>query len=144
MQIKNNYKIEWSRPAISRSDASGCGVFNGDMGVIAAIHSADKQVEIRFDDDRTAFYEYAEMSEVELAYCISVHKSQGSEFPVVLLPLCGGPPQLLTRNLLYTALTRARSRAVIVGRASTVKSMVDNNNEATRYSALKGLLKTQI
>ena len=137
MQVKNNYKLQWTGP----SGSEGSGVFNGDMGVIVAIHTADRQVEVRFDDQRTAFYEYPDMSQLELAYCVSVHKSQGSEFPVVLLPIWGGPPQLLTRNLLYTAVTRARNRVVIVGRASAVKGMVDNDNEMTRYSALKALLQ---
>lgn len=139
MQIKNNYKMEWTRPSLA-GDPEGCGVFNGDIGTIMAIHSRDKLVEVLFDDERTAFYTFGEMGELELAYCISIHKSQGSEFPVILLPLCGGPPQLMTRNLLYTAITRARNRAVIVGRPSTLSYMVENDHEQTRYSALCGLL----
>jgi len=140
MQVKNNYKMEWTRPTLS-GDPDGCGVFNGDIGTIMAIHQRDRLVEVLFDDERTAFYSFGEMGELELAYCISIHKSQGSEFPVVLLPLCGGPPQLMTRNLLYTAITRARSRAVIIGRPSTLSFMVENDHEQTRYSALKGLLE---
>ncbi|MGI6192547.1 MAG: ATP-dependent RecD-like DNA helicase [Christensenellales bacterium] len=140
MQIKNNYKMEWTRPTLS-GEPDGCGVFNGDIGTIMAIHQRDKLVEVLFDDERTAFYTFGEMGELELAYCISIHKSQGSEFPVVLLPLCGGPPQLMTRNLLYTAITRARNRAVIIGRPSTLSYMVENDHEQTRYSALKGLLE---
>lgn len=139
MQTKNNYKLEWTRPTVL-GDPQGCGVFNGDIGTIMAIHTRDKLVEVLFDDERTAFYAFGEMGELELAYCISIHKSQGSEFPIVLLPLCGGPPQLMTRNLLYTAITRARTRAVIVGRPSTLSHMVENNHEQTRYSALCGLL----
>ena len=139
MQVKNNYHMEWTRPSL-RGDSEGCGVFNGDLGTIMAIHAGDRLVEVLFDDERAAVYDYGEMGEIDLAYCISVHKSQGSEFPVVLLPLCGGPPQLMTRNLLYTALTRARSRAVIIGRPSTLSHMVENDHEQTRYSALCGLL----
>ena len=139
MQIKNNYQMEWTRPGPT-GILRGSGVFNGDIGTIMAVHEKDRVVEILFDDERTCFYEYPQLEELDLAYCISIHKSQGSEFPVVLLPLCGGPPMLMTRNLLYTAVTRARNRVVIIGRQATVEAMVANNHERKRYSALGACL----
>ncbi len=140
MQIKNDYQMEWTKPGL-RGTLEGAGVFNGDIGTIMAVHEKEKVVEILFDDERTCFYEYPQLEELDLAYCISIHKSQGSEFPTVLLPLCGGPPMLMTRNLLYTAVTRARSRVVIIGRQATVEAMVANNHERKRYSALGACLR---
>ena len=141
MQIKNDYQLEWSRPALRMDEREGTGVFNGDMGTIMGISERSRTVEVLFDDERTVHYDFADMAELELAYCISVHKSQGSEFPVVILPLCGGPPLLMTRNLLYTALTRARNRVVIVGRQQSIHDMVENNEEQARYSALAPLIQ---
>lgn len=106
------------------------------MGTVMAIHERERTLEVLFDDERTAQYDFPLLEQLELAYCISIHKSQGSEFPVVLLPLAGGPPMLMHRNLLYTAVTRARRCAVIIAGQATVGAMVENNQERKRYSAL--------
>lgn len=140
MQIKNNYTIEWTRPAL-RGLENGAGVFNGDLGTLMSIDPGTNLIEVLFDDERTAFYDYSQLEELDLAYCVSIHKSQGSEFPVVLLPLAGGPPMLMTRNLLYTAVTRARNRVVIIGRQATVQQMTANVLERKRYSALATVLR---
>ena len=132
MHIKNNYQLEWE----NRQGEEGQGVFNGDMGTVLAVDEEDKALTILFDDDRRADYEYAMLEEIELAYCLSVHKSQGSEFTCVVMPAVGGPPMLLTRNLFYTALTRARQLVVLVGREDAVAAMVRNNHIARRYTAL--------
>ena len=131
MQVRNNYDLAWER-----DDESGDGVFNGDIGYIAAVDRRERALVVEFDDGRVAEYDETLLDDLELAYCMSVHKSQGSEFDAVVLPLTGGPPMLMTRNLLYTAVTRAKRLVVIVGRESCVKQMVDNNHILTRYSAL--------
>ena len=131
MQIRNNYDIEWTR-----GDETGEGVFNGDIGYVAAIDRLDREMTVEFDDGRQAVYDETMLDELELSYCISVHKSQGSEFDAVVLPLLNGPQMLLTRNLLYTAVTRAKKLVVIVGREGCVQFMVDNNRIMRRYSAL--------
>ena len=132
MHTKNNYNLEW----IDDSENEGQGVFNGDMGTVLSVDNEDKTLTVLFDDDRTAVYEYALLEELELAYCLSVHKSQGSEFRAVVMPCVGGPPMLLTRNLFYTALTRARELVVLVGRDDAVAAMIHNNHIAKRYTAL--------
>ena len=137
MHTKNNYNLEW----IDGSENEGQGVFNGDMGTVLSIDGEDKTLTVLFDDDRTAVYEYALLEELELAYCLSVHKSQGSEFNAVVMPAVGGPPMLLTRNLFYTALTRARELVVLVGRDDAVAAMVNNNHIARRYTALSQRLQ---
>ena len=131
MQVRNNYDLEWTRDA-----ERGEGVFNGDIGYIVALNGADRELTVEFDDGRRAEYDDSMLDELELSYCISVHKSQGSEFDAVVLPLLSGPPMLMTRNLLYTAVTRARRLVVIVGREACVRQMVDNNRILRRYSAL--------
>ena len=136
MQIRNDYQLEWTR---DRED--GVGVFNGDMGFITGIDEDGGDVEVTFDDDRVALYDDGTLDELELAYCISVHKSQGSEFAAVVLPVWSWPPMLMTRNLFYTAVTRARKLAVLVGRESCVGQMVRNNRIYTRYSDLKRRLQ---
>ncbi len=133
MHVKNNYKLTWQ----TDDGTEGEGVFNGDMGVVTAIDKEDQTVTVRYDDERTVEYEYAQLEELELAYCLSVHKSQGSEFPAVVLPVVGGPKMLLTRNLFYTALTRARKLVVLVGREDVIGQMVENDHIATRYTALE-------
>ncbi len=134
MQIKNNYEIEWER-----YDEKGSGIFNGDIGIIEAIDHASECMRINFDD-RVCLYEFGKLEELEHAYAITIHKSQGSEYPIVIMPLYRCAPQLLTRNLLYTAVTRAQKIVVLVGAASVVSQMVENNRLAKRYTALKYLL----
>ncbi|MEN6470452.1 MAG: ATP-dependent RecD-like DNA helicase [Clostridiaceae bacterium] len=141
MQIKNNYRIEWARKSCGSGGEMGQGVFNGDLGTVLRIDSDEQTLQVLFDDERCAVYEFSMLEELELAYCISIHKSQGSEFPVVLMPLVDGPPQLLTRNLLYTAVTRARKQVYIVGHESCILSMVRNSQVKKRYSGLKSFLK---
>ncbi len=141
MQIKNNYRTEWSRTHIGGGGVeNGRGVFNGDMGTVLRIDAVEQTVTVLFDDERCAAYDPSMLEELELAYCISIHKSQGSEFKRVVLPLLAGPRILMTRNLLYTAVTRARSQVYILGSAGTVQGMVQNNLTRLRYSALKHML----
>ena len=132
MQVRNNYDLAWTR-----GGEAGEGVFNGDIGYIVALSRMDRELTVEFDDGRRADYDDSMLDELELSYCISVHKSQGSEFDAVVLPLLSGPPMLMTRNLLYTAVTRARRLVVIVGREACARQMVDNNRIQRRYSALR-------
>ena len=132
MQIRNNYDLEWTR-----GSEHGEGVFNGDIGYIVSLSRSDREMTVEFDDGRRAEYDDSMLDELELSYCISVHKSQGSEFDAVVLPLISGPQMLMTRNLLYTAVTRARRLVVVVGRELCMRQMVDNNRIVRRYSALK-------
>ena len=140
MQIKNNYKLEWEQPDLS-GIKKGVGVFNGDIGIIKEINKPSQHIHIEFDDGRHAYYNFNQLAELELAYCISIHKSQGSEFPKVIIPLYSGPPMLMTRNLLYTAITRACSYVVLLGKKSTIAHMVSNLQEKNRFSALAYFLK---
>lgn len=140
MQTKNNYKIQWKRVCGGVVE-EGLGVFNGDLGTVIKIESEDQEMTVLFDDEREAGYDFTMLDELALAYAVTIHKSQGSEFPVVLMPLAGGPPQLLTRNLLYTAVTRAREQVYIVGRSKSVYDMVDNAKVRKRYSALRFFLE---
>jgi exodeoxyribonuclease V alpha subunit len=130
MQIRNNYDRVYER-----GEESGCGVFNGDIGVIETISLKERALSVVFDD-RHVTYDFSSLDELELAYAVTVHKSQGSEYPVVILPLYGAPPMLLTRNLLYTAVTRAQKMVVLVGREDIVAQMVANNRQAMRYTGL--------
>ena len=136
MQIKNDYSICWKRYG-----ESGTGVFNGDIGYVQDVDTEDDCLTIRFEDDRLATYDRGMLDEIELAYCMSVHKSQGSEFPCVVLPLVQGPPMLMSRNLLYTAVTRARKLVVIIGRSDCVRAMVLNDHMQARYTALAERLR---
>ena len=136
MQVRNDYDIEWTGP-----DKDGTGVFNGDIGYIVEVNRGESKLTVEFDDGRRAVYDTGMLDELEPAYCMSVHKSQGSEFDAVVLPLFSGPPMLMTRNLLYTAVTRARRLVVIVGRESCVRAMVDNNHVLRRYSGLAQRLR---
>lgn len=140
MQTRNNYQLEWRREGAVGWE-NGTGVFNGDMGFITGIDEEERAVTVTFEDERVATYEEGAVEDLELAYCVSVHKSQGSEFPVVVLPAVGGPPMLLTRNLLYTAVTRARRMVMLVGREDALERMVKNANITRRYSALAQRLK---
>lgn len=135
MQTKNDYQMAWTKRAAGLAE-EGRGVFNGDMGQVLSIDPEERTLTVRFDDEREAVYEDVQLETLELAYCVSVHKSQGSEFSAVVMPVVGGPPMLLTRNLFYTAVTRARRMVVLVGREAAVAQMVQNTNIARRYSGL--------
>lgn len=137
MQIKNNYNTPWKIYAPSGLPLDeGVGVFNGDSGIITAVDLQREMLTVTFDDQKSVEYEFSQLDELELAYAITIHKSQGSEYPVVVLPVHSGPPMLLSRNLLYTAVTRAKQMVVGVGLKETVNRMVDNNKELERYSSL--------
>lgn len=140
MQTKNNYKMEWkiySEKVKGGVIDEGLGVFNGDMGILTKINDFDEIVEVTFDDGRIAEYEYNQLDELEHAFAITIHKSQGSEYPAVVIPLFNGPDKLLTRNLLYTAITRAKQMVVIVGNIGMVNRMIDNTYEQKRYTSFK-------
>ena len=142
MQIKNNYQIEWQcRNQRGFVRASGSGIFNGDCGIIKGINFFAEELEIVFDEDKLVNYPFSQLDELELAYCVTVHKSQGSEYPAVVMPLLSGPWQLFNRNLLYTAVTRAKKCVTIVGSRQAVFSMINNEKEQKRYSGLKEHLK---
>lgn len=138
MQIRNNYKLEWAvYSGKGRFKAEeGVGVFNGDMGVIREIDEYNEEVVVLLDDDKEVRYPYNLLDELELSYAITIHKSQGSEYPAVVLPLFSGPRILMNRNLLYTAVTRAKECVVIVGNGNLVENMIQNNAEQKRYSSL--------
>ena len=140
MQMRNNYQLKWKKEGVFGWE-DGAGVFNGDIGFVTEIDPEERTVTVLFDDEREATYEGGDIDDLELAYCISVHKSQGSEFPVVVMPVVGGPPMLLTRNLLYTAVTRARRLVMSVGREAAIDQKITNVNTRKRYSALTYRLK---
>ena len=141
MQIKNNYNIEWKLYEKGHQIDAGLGIFNGDCGIIEKIDNDDETVTVLFDDGKKVVYDFMQLDELELSYAVTIHKSQGSEYPVVIIPLISGPPMLLSRNLLYTAVTRAKKLSVIVGLADTIKKMVDNDREVKRYSTLDYRIK---
>ncbi len=137
MQIKNNYNTPWK--ILGKTGVpidEGTGVFNGDAGIITSIREELEILTVTFDDQKVVEYEFNQLDELELAYAITIHKSQGSEYPVVILPIHSGPNMLFNRNLLYTAVTRAKKMVVVVGLSETMKHMVDNNKEIERYSSL--------
>ncbi len=135
MQIKNNYKMKWQ--SILDFDKEGEGVFNGDLGTIMDMDTEEQYLEVLFDRERMVRYDFSMLDELEHAYALTVHKSQGSEFPVLVMPLTFGPPMLMTRNLLYTGLTRAKSMVVLVGKDRFLQQMIKNNHITTRHSGLK-------
>ena len=138
MQIKNNYQLEWEqRSEGGRIYDSGTGIFNGDMGIITTINNTTNTMEVVFDDDRYVIYDSKQAEELELAYAITIHKSQGSEYPAVIMPLVSGVSMLMTRNLLYTGVTRAKKCVCIVGRKETFSAMIANEDQHRRYSGLK-------
>ena len=138
MQIKNNYQLEWEqRSEGGRIYDSGTGIFNGDMGIITTINNTTNTMEVVFDDDRYVIYDSKQAEELELAYAITIHKSQGSEYPAVIMPLVSGVSMLMTRNLLYTGVTRAKKCVCIVGRKETFSAMIANEDHHRRYSGLK-------
>ncbi len=139
MQVRNNYSLRWERPDDPMSD--GTGVFNGDMGTIVRIDEEAMKIEVMFDDDRLAVYDFNIIDEIEPSFAVTIHKSQGSEFPVVVMPVFPGPPVLMTRNLLYTAVTRAKEMVVLVGYEECLCEMVGNKRETLRFSGLSDKLK---
>lgn len=143
MQIKNNYKLEWKimDPAGKFAEEEGVGVFNGDIGFIKTVDDYDQKLVVEFDDGRQAEYPYGQLDELEHAFAITIHKSQGSEYPVVVIPLLRCPPKLLNRNLLYTAVTRARKCVVIVGNIGLANVMIDNEDEQRRYTSFAKRLR---
>lgn len=137
MQIKNNYQLEWEvQTKYGLTVDSGQGIFNGDMGVVSAISRYDETIEVEYDEHRKVKYPFEMVDELELAYAITVHKSQGSEYPAVIIPLLPGPRLLYTRNLLYTAVTRAKKCLTIVGSESVFQEMIQNESEQRRYTSL--------
>ncbi|MDD3279622.1 MAG: ATP-dependent RecD-like DNA helicase [Lachnospiraceae bacterium] len=137
MQIKNNYQIEWEvRGKYGIAAEHGLGVFNGDLGIIREINSYGEVLTVEYDEHRYVEYSFKQLDELELAYAATIHKSQGSEYPAVIIPLLGGPRMLMTRNLLYTAVTRARKCVTLVGSDVTFQAMIDNHQEAARYTTL--------
>ena len=142
IQTKNDYQLEFTRKTPFGTE-EGNGVFNGDVGYIVRMDPAEHMLTVCFDDERFVTYQKQQLDSLELAYCLTVHKSQGSEFPVVVLPVVGGPPMLMARNLLYTALTRARRLVVLVGREEVIAQMVQNDHVAKRYTTLQTRLQLQ-
>lgn len=137
MQIKNNYQLEWEiRGKHGIAAQRGMGVFNGDLGVITSINSFGELLTVEYEEGRFVDYTFKQLDELELAYATTIHKAQGSEYPAVVIPLLGGPKMLMTRNLLYTAVTRARKCVVLTGSADTFQAMIDNQTEENRYTTL--------
>ena len=137
MQIKNNYQMEWEvRGKYGIPVEEGVGVFNGDMGILKSINEFAETAEVEFEDGRYAEYSFKQLEELELAYAITIHKSQGSEYPAVILPILSGPRMLMNRNLLYTAVTRARKCVTVVGSEETFGEMIRNEKQQKRYSSL--------
>jgi len=142
MQIKNNYQLTWEiKNSHGITVQTGTGVFNGDSGIIKDINLFSESLLVEFDDNRLVEYSFSQLDELELAYAITVHKSQGSEYPAIVMPILDGPKLLFNRNILYTAVTRAKRCVVIVGSDSMVKFMIDNKNEQSRYSRLCDQIK---
>ena len=138
MQIKNDYNLEWEvRGNYNISIREGKGVFNGDTGIAEEINTALRLMKVSFDDGRTVYYPFEKLEELELAYAVTIHKSQGSEYPVIIMPLLSGPPMLMNRNLLYTGVTRAKQCVIIVGSGACVMNMIDTDSEQHRYTSLK-------
>lgn len=137
MQIKNDYQMEWEvRGRYGIPVEKGIGVFNGDTGILREINEFAETAEVEFEDGRFATYSFKQLEELELAYAITIHKSQGSEYPAVILPVLSGPQMLLNRNLLYTAVTRAKKCVTVVGSEETFAEMIRNEKQQKRYSAL--------
>lgn len=142
MQTKNNYQLAWEiRTKFGLTVDKGLGIFNGDMGIIRQINDFAEQMIIEFDEGKMVEYPYKLLDELELAYAITIHKSQGSEYPAVVIPLLGGPMMLMNRNLLYTAVTRARKCVTLVGNEVTFQQMIRNTSQQKRYSGLCDRLK---
>ncbi len=137
MQTKNNYQLEWEIcTKFGLTVDKGMGIFNGDMGIITEINDFAETMTVEFDEGRKVEYSYKLLDELELAYAITIHKSQGSEYPAVVIPLLNGPSMLMNRNLLYTAVTRARKCVTLVGNDATFNQMIQNTSQQKRYSGL--------
>lgn len=132
MQIRNNYDM----PYTQENGEDGMGIYNGDMGIIESIHEGDKYMIITFDEDKTVEYPFTSLEDLDLAYAITVHKSQGSEFPVIIMPVCSFPPMLMCRNLFYTAVTRAKDMVVLVGSERCIEHMTLNDDRKQRFTGL--------
>ena len=142
MQIKNDYNLEWEIMSSYGIPAdSGTGVFNGDIGVIIGIDKSSQTIVVEYDDSKRVKYPYSGLDELELAYAVTIHKSQGSEYPAVVMPLLGGPRMLLNRNLLYTGVTRARKCVTILGDRATIDTMIHNISERNRYTGLAARIR---
>lgn len=133
MQIRNNYDILWTK---TDGSAVGAGIFNGDVGIITSIDNASQILQVTYDD-RVAEYDFTQIGELEPAYAVTVHKSQGSEYRAVILAAWNGSPYLLSRSVLYTAITRARELLIVVGKEETIAVMTENGKKNQRYSGLK-------
>lgn len=145
MQIRNNYQLEWEiRGRYGIPVDKGVGVFNGDTGILKSINDFSETAEVEFEDGRCAEYSFKQLEELELAYAVTIHKSQGSEYPAVVIPLLSGPRMLLNRNLLYTAVTRARKCVTLVGSEETFREMINNEKQQRRYSSLDVRLKEEL
>ncbi len=142
MQVKNNYQAEWK--LADNSLVRGEGIYNGDIGNIIFIDEIEQEMHVLFDDDKEVVYSFSQLDELILAYATTVHKSQGSEFPVIIMPVVWGPPMLLTRNLLYTAITRAKKLVVLVGQEKYLEEMIENNRIDKRFSALDHRLRAAV
>ena len=138
MQIKNNYQLKWKN---IEDFTEGEGVFNGDVGFIQKVDREFNEVTVIYDDVKYVTYNFNQLDELELAYAVTVHKSQGSEFPIIIMPVSWFPPMLATRNLLYTAVTRGKRAVVLVGSENKLHAMVDNNRISERFSGLVYRLK---
>jgi exodeoxyribonuclease V alpha subunit len=137
MQIKNNYQLEWEKKSsYGVAYEHGSGIFNGDMGIIEDINTFSESMTVKFDDGRLVDYDFTQLEELELAYAITIHKSQGSEYPAVIIPMYAGPRLLMNRNLLYTAVTRAKTCVCLVGVEDCFHQMAANESEQKRYSSL--------
>ena len=142
MQIKNNYQLEWEvRGRYGIPIEKGTGIFNGDMGTILEISTAAETMSVEFDENRVVEYPFSGLDELEHAWAVTIHKSQGSEYPAVVIPLLGGPRMLMNRNLIYTAITRAKNCVVLVGDPEVFFGMIDNTLQQRRYSGLQRRLQ---
>jgi len=143
MQITNNYELEYKKYEENGTIQEGTGVFNGDIGYITHIAPETFETTVRFDDGKVCVYAKSDLHQITLAYAITIHKSQGSEFPCVVIPLVPGAPIIVTRNLLYTAITRAKKTVVLVGSKQILARMIHNNYTAKRYTLLKDFIKEE-
>ena len=142
MQVKNNYNLSWYiQNNLGQTTDDGLGIFNGEDGIIQNIDNEAETMTVIFDEEKTVNYDFTQLDELELAYAITIHKSQGSEYPVVIIPVYSGPPMLMSRNLLYTAVTRAKKLVVLVGLTETIERMIANNKEVERFTSLSYRIK---